>query len=75
MVVLLAGEPDGVFIAAKVAELEPLGIVIAEAQGTSVVALAGLHGSEVLMQLRSDEPALRRYHAGLKKTKGRGRCW
>jgi hypothetical protein len=70
MVVLLAGESDGVFIAAKVAELEPLGIVMAEAQGTSVVALAGLHGSEVLMQLRSDEPALRRYRAGLKKTKG-----
>ena len=68
--VLLAGEESGDLLAAKVAELEPLGIVIAEAEGTSMVALAGLHGSEMLMQLRSDEPALRRYHAGLKKAKG-----
>jgi len=70
LIVVVTDEQRGDALAASVAEMDPFGVSVAEAGGVSAVVLVGAGGAEMLMELPTADPALRKFRSRLKASKG-----
>ena len=70
LIVLITDEAEGDSVAARVAAMDPFGVSVAKAGDLSVVVLAGSGGAQMLMELSSGDPALRKFRSRLRASKG-----
>jgi hypothetical protein len=70
LIVVVTDHRDGDAIAARVAEMDPFGVSVAVAEGLSAVVLVGACGAEMLMELPSGDPALKKFRSRMKASKG-----
>jgi hypothetical protein len=71
LVAILPGPEEGATTAAKVAELDPYGVVsVTSDDNQEIFVLAGANGAQVLMDLPANSPSLADYRRRLRATKG-----
>jgi hypothetical protein len=70
LVVVVTDQRHGDALAAGVAAMDPFGVSIAEAGGLSAVVLVGANVAEMLMELPTRDPALKKFRSRLGISKG-----
>lgn len=70
LIVVVTNDRHGDALTAAVATMDPLGVTVADDCGVSAVVLVGTGAAQMLMELPTGDPALRKFRSRLKASRG-----